>query len=87
MEPHPVDTLKHSDAEIEAAYVHRIRTLPFHGCHLCMGFGASRGTRCGGRRAVYRCVVVIINELVLPRRRCVFLVRRVEGSEKWADGR
>ena len=85
MKAHPIDALKHPDAEIEAAHVHRVCTFPLHGCHLCVGLGASRGTGCGGRRAVDRCVVVIVNELVLPRR--VFLVRRGEGSGKWADGR
>lgn len=70
VEAHPVDTLKHSYAEIETAHVHRIRPFSFHGRHLCVGFGVSRGTGCGSRRAVDRCVVVIVNELVLRKRRC-----------------
>ena len=78
MEAHPVDTLKHPDAEIEAAHVHGIRPFSLHGCHLCVGRGTSRGTGCGGCRAVDRCIVVIVNELVLPRRRCIFLVRQAE---------
>ena len=79
---HPVHALEHSDAEIEAAHVHRICAFPFHGCHLCVGLGISRGTGCGGRRAVNRCFVVIVNELVLP---CVLDGRKDRGSGQTDD--
>lgn len=65
--PYSIDAFKHPYAEIETAHVHRISPFPLNGRHLRMGLGVSRGTGCGGCRAVDRWLVVIVNELVLPR--------------------
>jgi hypothetical protein len=61
----PIDTLKHPDAEVKAAYVYRICLFPFPGSHLRKRFRPTHRTGSSSRGSVDRRVGVVIHEFIL----------------------
>ena len=61
----PVDALEHANAEVEAAYIHRISSFPFSGSHVREGLGPALHTRSSGCRPIDRGVNIVIDELIL----------------------